>query len=346
MRFSFVLLTLALLLYGSTSYAAVDWDDACKDERVFDPKTGAYTWVGTRGKYFCIQEKPKDPPKPVASASKSEPKKEEVDCDDPTQWKSECGFVNPDSLPPEEAFEFQAKQRDRLLQNMAVRPDSMESVMNAQRYINWVVDKAMLLSDMYEYTAVQNPSLDPNASHSSANFAQKLIAARDLDNRTMFWAAMKSWDSELVLFTRKSCDFCSQQAETLHEFIYESELTLIEVALEECIVSYASDCISGEAAEDIAAKFSVEVVPTTMVFVPDSKGKTPADGLWMRVSNGFSTGAKIKGRLFSYLNAWHSAASKGLKTAMESPDFLGTQSMSRKELHDRLNNVIGTKESK
>lgn len=144
MRFSLLLLSFVFFAQVSTAQAAVDWDDACKDERVFDPKTGTYTWVGTRGKYFCIQEKPKDPPKPIASSSrpKSKPKKEDVDCDDPSQWKSECGFVNPDSLPPEEAFEFQAKQRDRLLQNMAVRPESMESVMNAQRYINWVVDKA------------------------------------------------------------------------------------------------------------------------------------------------------------------------------------------------------------
>lgn len=349
MRFFILIpfISLAALL-PTISHAQVNWEDACKEERVYDPNTGTYTWKGTRGKYFCIQEEPETPEElPPEQQQKSAQKpEEEVDCEDPEQWSSQCGFVNPDTLPPEEAFAFQSRQRDTLLQNMAVRPNSMDSVVNAQKYMNWVINKAMLLSEMYNYSAVQNPDLDPNTMHSSASFAQKLIAARDLDNKKMFWTALKSWESELVLFTRASCDFCEEQGRTMRNFVLESEIPLVEVALEECVISYASECITGETAQLTAQKFNVETVPTTMVFVPDKGGDTPADGLWMRVSNGFSSGATIRNRLYTYLNAWYSAAAKGVDDAMKSPDFLNTQSMSRQDMYEQLNGVIGEQDDK
>lgn len=342
---------LAVLLLGALSLpvsAQVNWEDVCGNSKVYDEKTGSYSWKGARGRYFCIQEEPEEPvrekPKPQSPESQASKEQEdkEQDCSDPEDWDSSCGFVNPDKLPPEEAFSFQSKQRDTLLQNMSVRPDSMDSVVNAQKYMNWVIDKAMLLADMYSFSSVQNPDLDPNADHSASSFAQSLIAARDLDNKKVFWTAMKSWDAEIVLFTRASCDFCSQQADNLRGVQIDSGLPLLEIALEDsCVADYAHNCVKGEQAIAAAKQFGVKTVPTTMIYVPNKKSGKAEDGLWLRVSNGYSTGATISNRIYTYLNAWHSAAVKGLDSATESPDFLGAADVSRKELHDRLNNVVG-----
>jgi hypothetical protein len=117
---------------------------------------------------------------------------------------------------------------------------------------------------------------------------------------------------------------------------------LVEVAIEdECVVSYATNCIRGQKAVTAAEKFGVDIVPTTMVFVPDEKTENPADGLWMRVSNGFSTGATISNRIYSYLNAWYSAAAQGVENAMDKPDFTGTKNMSSSEMKNHLQNVVG-----
>jgi len=335
------------LLLSPSAMGAIDWDSACQDEKIYDEVTGTYTWKGTRGKYFCIEEKPAPKVTRKQEAKKKEPKKEkDKDCSDPKEWDSSCGFVNPDDLPPEEAFAFQAKQRDVLLQNMAVRPESMDTVMAAQRYINWVVDKAMLLSNMYEYTAVQNPELDPNAQYTSSSFGQQLIASQNLDNRELFWQTLKSWGGEIVIFTRASCPFCEQQGRTLEDFLYEHKVKLVEVTLEDqCVISYASECIKGEVAETSAKQFNVSTVPTTLVFVPSQKKETPADGLWLRISNGFSTGSTIRNRLYSYLNAWYAAAAKGVENAARQPDFNGTRALNRRQFKEHLNQVIGTKKS-
>jgi conjugal transfer pilus assembly protein TraF len=270
MRKHSYLLAFMLIAIPFSTHAAVDWDDVCKESRIYDENTGSYTWKGARGKYFCIQEEPKEPKPEIKDrkqAQTSKPEEKEKDCSNADEWDSSCGFVNPDNLPPEEAFAFQSKQRDTLLQNMSVRPDSMDSVVNAQKYMNWVIDKAMLLADMYQYSAVQNPELDPNADHSGSSFAQNLIAARNLDNKKQFWTAMKSWDSEIVLFTRASCDFCAQQADNIRPIQIDSGLPLLEVALEdECVADYASQCIKGEQALLAAQQFNIETVPTTMGF--------------------------------------------------------------------------------
>jgi len=332
----------ALPVISTSVYAEINWSAECAQKKMYDPVTGTYTWNGTRGRYFCVQEEPKKEPKRKRITANAKKKNKPKDCSNPKQWDSTCGFVNPDDLPPQEAFKFQAKQRDVLLQNMSVRPESMETVMAAQKYINWVVDKAMLLSNMYEYTAVQNPELDPNAEYTSSSFGQKLIAAQNLDNRRLFWRTLNSWGGEIVIFTRASCPFCEAQGETLNSFLFEHKVKLVEVALEEqCVLDLADECIKGDPAKQSAKQFSVRTVPTTLVFVPNQDGKTPADGLWLRISNGFSTGSTIRNRLFSYLNAWYAAAAKGVENAIRQPDFNGTRALNRREMKKHLNQVIG-----
>lgn len=102
------------------------------------------------------EEEEQEKPPEVIAEPREEPKEEEIDCTDPDEWEPSCGFVDPQG-----SFEFQAKQRDMLLNQAVMSPNNPETVERFQRYMRWAVDQAITMSRMWEWNQIQNQDLNP-----------------------------------------------------------------------------------------------------------------------------------------------------------------------------------------
>ena len=166
-----LLLMLALLItLNSTAIAqpSEDRGQACLDSN--NPRECGWFWG-----HLDDDEEEEEPEEPPVEMPMIKTPEEELVCTDPDQWEPSCGFVD-----PEGSFEFQAKQRDMLLNQSVMNPNNPETVEAFQRYMRWTVNQAITMSRMWEWNQIQNQDLNPLVHSPVSSFGLRAASrARD-----------------------------------------------------------------------------------------------------------------------------------------------------------------------
>lgn len=258
-----------------------------------------------RGWFFYEDPvKPKEPkpqkPKPeeVAKAEKEKPPEEE--CKTPETWTAKCGFVHPGTN-----FEFQAKQRDALLENMTMSQNDPKAVEAFQFYMKWVMSRASEVANLWYYNMVQNPELDASASQPVSSFGLRLMTDVKKGQASEIFQALKADDGMLVYFTRTDCQFCHAMAPNVQEIARKTGLPIWNAALDDtCINGFESKCMAGALVQKPAQALQVTIVPTLFLHVPPTT--------WIRLSTGVTDEASILARTVSFFSAYRTALLKGV----------------------------------
>jgi len=253
------------------------------------------------------------PPPPETPKPPKADKADKDPCQDASTWTSSCGFVNPGKN-----FDFQAKERDVLLNNMSISNNDPKAVEAFQYYMRWVMGRAAEVANEWYYNTVQNPELDANVNQPISSFGLRLMTDVKSGKAKEIFDALKADDATLIYFSRTDCEFCHAMAATARIASKKTGLPLIDASLDsQCLEGFTSDtCISGDDVLIPAQKLQVTIVPTIFLKIkPDT---------WIRVSTGVTDESTIESRLVSFFSAYRSALLKGVsngKNGAPSVDF-------------------------
>lgn len=229
----------------------------------------------------------------------------EQDCTKADEWSTECGFIHPGA-----DFEFQAKQRDALLENAAMNSSKPEEVIKFQKYLSWAVDQAITMANVWEWNMTQNPELNPRLTIPVTGFGIRAATANRKAHQRSIVEEITAQEGFLVWFTRKSCEACALMVDPLERLERQTGIKIYAASLDNaCHGKF--ECITGE--EVIAAATVLNVS-----FTPDIWLHLPKDDNWFRVSAGIETDIQIIERLELFFGAIKHAAVQGLSSAMDS----------------------------
>lgn len=274
-----------------------------------------------RGWFFYEDPvKPKEPapakPKKPQDAKAEKPPEDQ--CKAAETWKPECGFVNPGT-----DFEFQAKQRDALLEHMTMSQNDPKAVEAFQYYMKWVMGRATEVANLWYYNMVQNPDLDASASQPVSSFGLRLMTDVKKGHAQEIFKSLKTDEAMLVYFTRSDCQFCHAMAPNVQNIAQETGLPIWNAALDDaCIPGFEKSCRTGAAVQKPAQTLQVTIVPTLFLHVPPST--------WIRLSTGVSDETSILARTVSFFSAYRTALLKGVNNGgaqRASVDFSGESSI-------------------
>jgi conjugal transfer pilus assembly protein TraF len=307
-----ILYAVLLALHGTS---AVAQGDAARDlSGARNPERG---WF-----FFEKMPKPAQPtppefqPSPTPAPTPAPSQSERERCENAQTWTAECGFVHPG-----EDFAFQAKQRDALLERMAMAPNNPQAVEAFQFYMKWVVERAAEVANLWQYNLVQNPELDANTRQPISSFGLRLMSdVRDGRDAEIF-ASLKADGAFLVYFTRNDCVFCHQMAPHVRQLAQKSGLPVRNAALDNtCMKEMEEGCLKGPAVQAPAQALQVSIVPTVFIYIPS--GNT-----WLRIATGLTDPQTMSARAVSFFAAYRNALLKGIDNGAPgraSVDFSGT----------------------
>ena len=294
-----LLLMLALLItLNSTAIAqpSEDRGQACLDSN--NPRECGWFW-GHLNDDDEEEEEPEEPPVEVPMIKAPE---EELDCTDPDQWEPSCGFVD-----PEGSFEFQAKQRDMLLNQSVMNPNNPETVESFQRYMRWAVDQAITMSRMWEWNQIQNQDLNPLVHSPVSSFGLRAASRTRDGKRNAVMEEINDQEGFLVWFTRTSCQFCHDMQPVMKQLARRTGLTIYNAPLDGgCMPEFSNSCDTSGRSVEAAGHLAVEAVPDLWLHLPQ-------DDLWFRVSSGVEAAQRITSRIEVFFGAIQRAAEKGLE---------------------------------
>lgn len=262
------------------------------------------------------EEKPVPAPPPKPKEKQEPPKKEKDDpCAKKETWNAKCGFVNPGT-----DFDFQAKQRDALLQAMVMSQNDPKQVEAFQYYMRWVIERTSEIANIWRYNMVQNPELDPEVSNPISAFGLRLMTDVKKGYKKEIFDLMKDEGGMIVVFTRTDCIYCHQMAGTWNDLSRNTGLPLTSASLDDkCIDGLKSDeCITAPASIDPAKALQVKVVPATFLYVKPNT--------WLRIGTGVVDSASLTTRATQFFSAYRSALLKGVENGENgkaSVDFKG-----------------------
>lgn len=252
------------------------------------------------------EDKLEDEEQAMPEVSPMEEEEPERDCNDPEQWVPACGFVDPSG-----DFEFQAKQRDALLNESVMNPNNPEAVERFQRYMRWAVDQAITMSRMWEWNQIQNQDLNPLVHSPVSSFGLR-AASRARDGRRN--AVMREIDEQggfLVWFTRSSCQFCHDMQPVMSQLATRTGLTIYNAPLDyTCMPPFEDTCEASGQTIEAARHLGIEAVPDLWLHLPQ-------DDLWFRVSSGVESTQRITSRIEVFFGAIQRAAEQGLNAATD-----------------------------
>ncbi|MEX3984243.1 conjugal transfer protein TraF [Paraburkholderia sp. EG287A] len=215
-------------------------------------------------------------------------------------WESKCGFVDPGN-----DFDFQAKERDILLQQMSLQPDKPEVVEAAQRYMKWVVTKASMAANMWYFNMVQHPDLDPTVQNPISEIGIALASRVDKANQVEIFDLIRQEGGVLFYFSRDDCDYCHEQAPNTRRVARMMGLQLINVPLDgKCLPGFEGDNCGSNITNDQVAPLNVAVVPALYLYVPDNT--------WIRLGTGVVTDTTVIANTVNFFSAYRSAVLNGL----------------------------------
>lgn len=227
------------------------------------------------------------------------PEKSKTDpCLKKSTWKPSCGFVNPDK-----DFEFQALQRDKLLESMTLNPEDPKAVEAVQRYMKWVVQKAVATANMWQYNMVQNPDLDPSVKQPISNFGLMLMTEVKTASADNVFKVLQK-EGALVYFTRSDCTFCHSMWPHIQNVANSTGIELWNASLDSKCMSGAKNCKTGDVSMRPAQALQVNIVPSLFLYVKPNT--------WIRVATGVVATDLIKSRISSFFLAYRQALLKGV----------------------------------
>lgn len=262
------------------------------------------------------KEEKKEAP-PVVTAPKVEPKTQatpsqplvviqkapvdkELLCKEKDTWSADCGFIDPG-----DDFEFQAKQRDILLQTMSLRPDNPDAVEAAQRYMKWVVSKASMAANMWYFNMVQKPDLDPTVKNPISEVGLALATRVNQASQAEYFRLIKEEGGVLIFFSRDDCTYCHTQAPYNMRVARSMGLQLINVPLDgKCLEGFEGDNCGDTIRPEQIAPLDVKVVPSLFLFVPSAT--------WIRLGTGVTTDTSIMANTVNFFSAYRAAMLSGL----------------------------------
>lgn len=225
---------------------------------------------------------------------------EEAKCGTKDGWTARCGFVDPG-----EDFEFQAKQRDILLQQMSLRPDDHEAVEAAQYYMKWVVGKASQAANMWYYNMVQNPDLDPTVKNPISEIGISLAAKIKDATQLEFFKLMRDEGGKLFFFSKTDCAFCHDQAPYAKRVARTMGLELINVPLDgKCLPGFEDEACADNVKPEHTAVLQLKVVPALFLYAPENT--------WIRLGTGVVTDATVIANAVNFFSAYRAAMLNGL----------------------------------
>lgn len=300
-----------VLLMGGMSVALA--------EGVVDAQPGAELHVDPARKgWFWYRDPKKDEPKeeelvPPVPEVKPAPKilgpivvitrskeDEEKKCLEKDTWEAKCGFVDPG-----DDFDFQAKQRDILLQQMSMRPDVPEAVEAAQRYMKWVVGRASMAANMWYFNMVQSPDLDPRIKNPISEVGIALATRVQQASQFEYFKLIKEEGGILFFFTRSDCSFCHDQAVYTRRVAHTMGLRVINIPLDgKCLAGFDGDDCGDNIKPEQVAVLDVRIVPAIYLFVPSNT--------WIRLGTGIVTDETILANTVNFFSAYRAAMLNGL----------------------------------
>lgn len=243
------------------------------------------------------EETPKADAKPFVLMTNAE---KEVHCGDKKTWESACGFIDPGA-----DFDFQAKQRDALLQMMSLTPENPDAVEAAQRYMKWVVGKASMAANMWYFNMVQNPDLDPTVKNPISEVGIALATRVTQASQVEYFKLIKEEGGILFYFTRDDCIYCHDQAPYALRVAQTMGLQMVNIPLDgKCLPDFkAEDCGDNVKPED-AAVLDIKIVPAIYLYVPSNT--------WIRLGTGVVPDSTILANTVNFFSAYRAAMLQGL----------------------------------
>lgn len=286
-----MLLAAAVLLPASYSHASQSSATAPSSSKIergwfyFDDPVKKKTEEVEPPDAQSIREFPKELPPP--------PKEER--CKKKETWSAECGFVNPGN-----DFDFQAKQRDTLMQRMSVSNNDPKAVEDFQYYMRWVLERTSEVTNLWWYNMVQNPELDPTVKAPVSAFGLRLMTDVRNGKDKEVYALIKQEGGAFVYFSRTDCQFCHQMQDTINRVGYDTGVPIRNASLDNtCMPGFEEGCLTAPHTIAAAQALQVRTVPSLFLYVPPNT--------WLRVATGVSDVGTIKARTGQFFAAYRNA---------------------------------------
>jgi len=248
--------------------------------------------------FFETLPKPEDaetPPPKAAFPSKLPPPPADKKCADKASWSPDCGFVNPG-----DDFEFQAKQRDALMERMSLARNDPKAVEDFQYYMRWVLERTAETTNTWWYNMVQNPDLDPNVSAPVSAFGLRLMTDVQRGQEKEIFDLVKAEGGFFVYFSRSDCVFCHQMKDTLKDLSQRTGLEIRNASLDAtCMDGFAAGCMVAPSTESPARALQVATVPTIFLYVQPNT--------WIRVATGVVDVESMATRTVQFFSAYRAA---------------------------------------
>jgi len=254
------------------------------------------------------------PPRPLLPAAKP-PEPKEDRCKKADTWRAECGFVDPGT-----DFEWQSKQRDALMERMALSKNDPKAVENFQYYMRWALERTAEVTSMWQYNMAQNPDLDPSVSNPVSAFGLRLMTDVRKGQAREVFDLIRAEGGFLVYFSRHDCSFCHQMSDTYRRLSRDTGLTVRNAALDStCMPGFEEGCMVAPATIPPAQSLQVTTVPTLFLYVQPNT--------WIRVATGVVDTQTMKLRIHQFFQAYRNALLTGVDNsigARPSVNFSGT----------------------
>ena len=315
MSFKFKLIIVLLSLGVSATALADGTKPGIASTQTATPGDDLHKEPARQGWHWYLDPKPKEdkpdepaaPPEPETKpAEKPQPvvvimgKTPDEKCASKDSWVVDCGFVDPGN-----DFEFQAKQRDILLQQMSISPDKPEAVEAAQFYMKWVVGKASQAANMWYFNMVQNPDLDPTVKNPISEVGIALASRTNQANQYEYFRIIREEGGILFFFSRDDCQFCHDQAVYTSRVAHTMGLRLINVPLDgKCLPGFVGDSCGKDVKLEQLNVLQLKTVPALFLFVPSNT--------WIRLATGLSTNATVLANTVNFFTAYRTAMLNGL----------------------------------
>lgn len=277
---------------------------------------------------------PEPEPKEEAKETPDPEEKDEDKCAKKETWTDACGFVHPGN-----DFDFQAKQRDVLLNRMVMNAKDQDAVEDFQYYMRWMVQNAIEVARTWQFNKAQNPDLDPEALYPVSHLGLRLASELKTGESKEIFDYIKE-SGGLFYFTKSDCIYCHEMAPWVLQIGEETGIEVWNTALDEHCIDGFDNCVVAPETIVPATALEVKIVPSLYLFIePD---------IYIRVASGFTAKNLITGRIVNYFNAYRTAALRGVDNGSrwKAPvDFSADSRLSGSVKFEQNNEPVDKKEA-
>ena len=257
-----------------------------------------------RGWFFFDDPEKKTPEEPESDKpllpGNLPPPPKESRCAKKETWTADCGFVHPGT-----DFEFQALQRDKLMERMSLAYNDPKAVEDFQYYMRWVLERTAETTNLWWYNMVQNPDLDPSVTAPVSAFGLRLMTEVKRGHEKEVFNLVKSEGGFFVYFSRSDCEFCHQMRPVLHQLKNRTGLEIRNAALDTtCMPGFEAGCMTSPRTDAPAAALQVATVPAVFLYVKPNT--------WIRIATGVVDTESMVTRTVQFFGAYRSALLAGV----------------------------------